>query len=55
MINVRVAYLDALLATLRTEGCNVVDKTETSEPGKFGWVIDLDGTKIELWEPPAGQ
>jgi predicted enzyme related to lactoylglutathione lyase len=55
MINFRVADLDALLATLRTEGCNVIDKTETSELGKFGWVIDPDGNKIELWEPPAGQ
>ena len=55
MINFRLADLDALLATLRTEGCNVIDKTETSEQGKFGWVIDPDGNKIELWEPPAGQ
>ena len=53
MINFRVADLDALLATLRTEGCNVIDKTETSEQGKFGWVIDPDGNKVELWEPPA--
>jgi predicted enzyme related to lactoylglutathione lyase len=55
MINFRVADLDALLAALRTEGCNVIDNTEPSEFGKFGWVIDLDGNKIELWEPPAGQ
>ena len=55
MINFRVADLDALLTTLRTEGCNVIDKTETSEQGKFGWVIDPEGNKIELWEPPAGQ
>jgi predicted enzyme related to lactoylglutathione lyase/gluconate kinase len=55
MINFRVADLDALLATLRTEGCNVIDKTETSEQGKFGWVMDPEGNKIELWEPPAGQ
>jgi len=55
MINFRVADLDALLAALRTEGCNVIDKTETSEQGRFGWVIDPDGNKIELWQPPAGQ
>ena len=54
MINFRVADLDALLAALRTEGCNVMDNTEPSD-GKFGWVIDPDGNKIELWEPPAGQ
>jgi hypothetical protein len=40
---------------LRAEGCNVIDKTEASEQGKFGWVIDPDGNKIELWEPPANQ
>ena len=40
---------------LRAEGCNVVDKTETSEQGKFGWVIDPEGNKVELWQPPAGQ
>ncbi len=55
MINYRVADLDALLAALREEGCNVLDDTESSEYGKFGWVVDPDGNKIELWEPPAGQ
>jgi predicted enzyme related to lactoylglutathione lyase len=55
MINFRVADLDALIAALRSEGCNVMDKTENSEYGKFGWVMDPDGNKIELWEPPAGQ
>jgi predicted enzyme related to lactoylglutathione lyase len=53
--NFREADLDAMLAALRSEGCNVVDKTETSEQGKFGWVIDPEGNKVELWEPPAGQ
>lgn len=55
MINFRVADLDALLAALRSEGCNVVDRTEASEFGKFGWVIDPEGNKVELWEPPAGR
>jgi predicted enzyme related to lactoylglutathione lyase len=55
MINFRVADLDELLAALRAEGCNVVDKTESSEQGKFGWVIDPEGNKVELWQPPAGQ
>ena len=55
MINFRVADLDALLAALRAEDCNVIDKTESSDFGKFGWVIDPDGNKIELWEPPADQ
>jgi predicted enzyme related to lactoylglutathione lyase len=55
MINFRVANLDALLPALRAEGCNVVGEPEDSEFGKFGWVIDPDGNKVELWEPPAGQ
>lgn len=55
MINFRVADLDALLVALRSEGCHVLDGTETSEQGTFGWVIDPDGNKVELWEPPAGQ
>ncbi len=55
MVNFRVADLDALLAALREEGCDVLDKREDSEHGRFGWVIDPDGNKIELWEPPSGQ
>ena len=53
MINYRVADLHALLAALRSEGCNVEDRTDESEQGKFGWVIDPEGNKVELWEPPA--
>ena len=52
MINYRVDNLDALLAALKAEGCNVVDKTDSSEQGKFGWVLDPEGNKVELWEPP---
>jgi predicted enzyme related to lactoylglutathione lyase len=55
MINYRVADLHGLLAALRAEGCNVEDKVSDSEYGKFGWVIDPDGNKVELWEPPEGQ
>lgn len=55
MVNLRVEELDGLLAALRAEGCNVIDKTETSEQGKFGWVIDPEGNKVELWQPPACQ
>lgn len=40
---------------LRNEGCAVVDKLDESEYGKFGWVIDPEGNKVELWEPPPGQ
>lgn len=55
MINFRVDNLDALLGALRAEGCNVLDEAESSDFGKFGWVIDPDGNKIELWEPPPVQ
>jgi predicted enzyme related to lactoylglutathione lyase len=55
MVNFRVADLHALLAALRAEGCEVQDKVEESEFGKFGYVIDPEGNKLELWEPPIGQ
>lgn len=55
MVNYRVADLHALVAALRAEGCNVLDKVDESEYGKFAWVIDPEGNKVELWEPPAGQ
>jgi len=45
----------SLIATLRDESCNVLEKTDDSEYGKFGWVIDPEGNKIELWQPPEGQ
>lgn len=54
MINYRVADLHALLAVLRAEGVQVDDKVEESAYGKFGWVIDPEGNKLELWEPPPG-
>jgi predicted enzyme related to lactoylglutathione lyase len=55
MVNYRVADLHALVTALRAEGCNVLEKVEESEYGKFAWVIDPEGNKVELWEPPAGQ
>ena len=55
MINYRVADLNAVLQALRSEGCNVLEKTDDSEYGKFGWVMDPEGNKVELWQPPAGQ
>jgi predicted enzyme related to lactoylglutathione lyase len=55
MVNYRVADLRALLHVLREEGCDVMDKTDDSEYGKFGWVMDPEGNKVELWQPPEGQ
>lgn len=55
VINYRVDDLAALLAALRAEGCNVLEKVDDSEYGKFGWVVDPEGNKVELWQPPPGQ
>jgi predicted enzyme related to lactoylglutathione lyase len=55
MINFRVADLHGLLAALRAEGCAVDAKIEESEYGKFGWVMDPEGNRVELCQPPAGQ
>ena len=54
MVNYRVDDLLALVKALREEGCNVLEKVDDSEYGKFAWVIDPEGNKVELWEPGAG-
>ena len=53
MVNYRVQDLHALVKVLREEGCNVLDKVDESDFGRFAWVIDPEGNKVELWEPPA--
>ncbi|HEV3409863.1 MAG TPA: VOC family protein [Chthoniobacterales bacterium] len=55
MINYRVHNLEEVLAALRNEGVQVDDKTDESEFGKFGWVVDPEGNKLELWEPPEAK
>lgn len=52
MLNFRVDDLDALLAKLRAAGQPVDARVKDSEYGRFGWVMDPEGTRIELWEPP---
>jgi predicted enzyme related to lactoylglutathione lyase len=42
-----------VLSALRDEGVEVDDKKEESEFGKFAWLMDPEGNRIELWEPPA--
>jgi len=54
MINYRVDDLRGLLSILREEGCQVDERVEESEHGLFGWVLDPDGNRIELWQPPMG-
>lgn len=55
MVNYRVSDLARVLAELRAEGCSVDDKVDESDFGKFGWVMDPEGNRVELWEPPAGE
>ena len=55
MINYRVDDVHALVKALKEEGCNVLEKIDDSEYGKFAWVIDPEGNKVELWQPPPGQ
>lgn len=54
MVNFRVDDLDAMLAQLREAGVEVDDEIEEIEPGRFGWAVDCDGRRIELWEPAPG-
>lgn len=51
MLNYRVANLDRLLADLQKEGVVILGIPESFSYGKFAWILDLDGNKIELWEP----
>ena len=53
MINYRVDNLEALLALLKSEGIEIVGETVEDDFGKFAWIMDPDGNKIELWEPKA--
>jgi predicted enzyme related to lactoylglutathione lyase len=55
MINLRVSGLDALLATLRGAGIEVITNTEWDDPsvGRFARIHDPEGNPIELWEAPA--
>jgi predicted enzyme related to lactoylglutathione lyase len=52
MLNFRVRDLDAMLAQLRALGAEVATETEDMEGvGRFGWVTDPDGNRVELWQP----
>jgi hypothetical protein len=54
MINYRVNNLDGLLARLRKAGVTIEGKVVDDFNGKFGWVMDPEGNKVELWEPKPG-
>jgi predicted enzyme related to lactoylglutathione lyase len=52
MLNFRVRDLDAMLAQLRAKGADVVQETQDVEGvGRFGWVTDPEGNRVELWQP----
>lgn len=51
MFNYRVENLEELLKVLKEEGVETVGEVEEYSYGKFGWIMDPDGNKIELWEP----
>lgn len=51
MMNFRVENLAELLQTLKEEGVTIVGEMEEHAYGKFGWILDPDGNKVELWEP----
>jgi predicted enzyme related to lactoylglutathione lyase len=54
MLNYRVESLDGVLEQLRTAGIEVDDRIEESKFGRFGWAVDPEGNRFELWEPPQG-
>ena len=54
MINYRVDNLDQMLARMREGGVEMVGDPQADDNGKFAWVMDPDGNKVELWEPKAG-
>ena len=51
MINYRVDNLGDLIAQLRAAGIEIVSGPESHENGKFAWIMDPEGNKVELWEP----
>jgi hypothetical protein len=52
MINYRVENLDSLLAALQSEGVEIDPRREDYDYGRFAWILDPEGNRIELWEPP---
>jgi len=54
MFNYRVKSLDRMLAQLRADAVFVDDRVEISKFGRFGWAIDPEGNRFELWEPADG-
>ncbi len=52
MFNLMVDNLDEMLEQIKASGCQVMEETERGDYGDFGWFVDPDGNKVELWQPP---
>ena len=55
MVNYRVRDLDAMLAQLRAAGAEVDERVEEQEFGRFGWAVDPEGNRFELWQPATSR
>ena len=53
MFNLIVDNLDDMLVQIKPSGCQIMEDTERGDFGDFGWFIDPDGNKVELWQPPT--
>jgi predicted enzyme related to lactoylglutathione lyase len=51
MIDLAVDDLDALVAKLKSKGVAILKRDDSDPSGRFAWIVDPDGTKIELWQP----
>ncbi len=54
MVNFRVDHLDQLVEQLAEAGVRIDPKREDYDYGRFAWIWDLEGNRVELWEPPRG-
>jgi predicted enzyme related to lactoylglutathione lyase len=55
MFNLVVDDLDAVLARAAAAGATLLEERASGEQGDFAWLVDCDGNKVELWQPPAGR
>jgi predicted enzyme related to lactoylglutathione lyase len=55
MFNLMVDDLNAVLARAAAAGATVLEGRASGEQGDFAWIVDGDGNKVELWQPPAGR
>ena len=51
MLNLAVDDLDAMVARLKAKGVPILGRDDTQPNGRFAWILDPDGTKVELWQP----